>query len=232
MIVALVLDFHQLAQDLVAADALTPLERQQHAVIRFRRTEAVDARHAGDDDDIAPFEQRSRRRQPHAIDFVVDRRFFLDVRIGRRHVRLRLVVVVVADEVLDGVVGEKAAELLKQLGCQRLVVDHHQRRAVHARDRLRHRERLPRAGDAQQHLVLVAPVQCLDQLANRALLVAGQLEIGYEVEAVVDRGHGNWRSYHRQRRLLALGFRLSAPGLVKCLFVCRQPRAESRKPKA
>ena len=61
------------------------------------------------------------------------------------NVGLGLVVVVVADEVLDGVLGEEAAELLIELGGERLVVGHHQRRAVHPGDALRHGERLARS---------------------------------------------------------------------------------------
>ena len=190
-VVALVLNLDELAEDLVPSDALPALERQQHAVVGFGRTETVDARHAGDDDDVAALEERARRREPHAIDLVVDRRFLLDVRIGGRNVGFGLVVVVVADEVLDGVLGKEAAELLVELRGERLVVDHHQRRPVHARDRLRHRERLARPGDAQQYLIAIAAVQALGQLANGAFLVARELEVGHEVEAVVDRGHSN-----------------------------------------
>ena len=185
VVVALVLDLDQLAQDLIAVDPLAALERQHHAVVRLGRAEAVDARDAGDDDDVAPLEQRARRREPHAVDLVVDRRFLLDVRVGGRDVGFGLVVVVVADEVLDGVLGEEAAELLVELRRQRLVVRHHQRRPVHPRDALRHRERLARAGDAEQHLVLVAAVQPLDQLVDRAGLVAAKLEVGDQLEAVV-----------------------------------------------
>src|SRR5436853_28591 len=58
MIVPLVLDLDQLSQDLIAVDALSAFEREHHAVIRFRRSQAVDARHAGDDDDVAPLEER------------------------------------------------------------------------------------------------------------------------------------------------------------------------------
>ncbi len=43
VVVALVLNLHQLAQHLIAADALSALERQQHAVVGLGRTEAVDA---------------------------------------------------------------------------------------------------------------------------------------------------------------------------------------------
>ena len=34
-VVALVLDFHELAENLIAVDALPDLERQQHAVVRL-----------------------------------------------------------------------------------------------------------------------------------------------------------------------------------------------------
>jgi hypothetical protein len=63
VVVALVLDLDELAEDLVAADPLAALERQQHAVVRLRGAEAVDARHARDDDDVAALEERPRRRQ-------------------------------------------------------------------------------------------------------------------------------------------------------------------------
>jgi hypothetical protein len=51
-------------------------------------------------------------------------------------------VVVVADEELDGVLREEPAELLIELAAS-VLLHHHQRRPVHARQDLRHRERLP-----------------------------------------------------------------------------------------
>ncbi len=209
VVVPLVLDFDEFSQDLLAIDALSALERQHHAVIRLGRSEAVDARHARDDDDVPPLEERPCGREPHAIDLFVDRRFLLDVGVGARDVRLGLVVVVVADEVLDGVLGEEAAEFLVELRRQGLVVRHDERRAIHARDRLRHRERLPRPGDAQQDLGLVAAIQPIDELVDRARLIAAQLEIRDQREPVVLGGHiavstdaplrgeHNLRSYHR-----------------------------------
>ena len=197
VVVTLVLDLDQLAQHLIAIDALPPLERQHHAVVRLRRAKTVDARHAGDDDDVAALEERSGGGEPHPIDLVVDRRFLLDVRVGGRNVRFGLVVVVVADEVFHRVVGKEPSEFLKELGGECLVVRHHQRRPVHARDRLRHREGLPRPGHAQQHLMRVAAVEPIDQLSNRPRLVAGQHEVGDESEAVVDGGHWNSPSYQR-----------------------------------
>ena len=177
VIVPLVLDLDELSQNLIAADSLSPFERQQHAVVRLWRTEAVDARDAGDDDHVATLEERPGGREAHPVDFVVDRRFLLDVRIGRRHVGFRLVVVVVADEVFDGVVGEKAAEFLIELCGERLVVDHHQGRAVHARDGLRHGEGLAGSGDTEEDLMTVATIQPLGQLGNGAGLIPRQREI-------------------------------------------------------
>ncbi len=112
VVVALVLDLDELPQDLVARDLLALLERHQQPVIRLRRSQAVDARHAGDDDDVAAFEERSRGRQPKAIDLFVDDRLLLDVGVRGRHEGFRLIVVVVADEELDGVVRKELPELL------------------------------------------------------------------------------------------------------------------------
>src|SRR4029453_4549774 len=55
VIVALVLDLDELAQNLFATDSLSAFERQQHAVIRLWRAETIDARDAGDDDYVATF---------------------------------------------------------------------------------------------------------------------------------------------------------------------------------
>ncbi len=190
VVVALVLDLDQLAQNLVAVHALAPLERQDHAVIGIRRAQAVDARDAGDDDHVTALEQRPRRRQPHAVDLVVDRGFLLDVGVAGRDVGLRLVVVVIADEVLDGVARKEAPELLEQLRRQRLVVRHDQRRPVHRGDDLRHAERLARPGHAEQHLVLVAAGQPVHQLGDGLDLIAAKLEIRDQGEAVVQGRHG------------------------------------------
>ncbi len=141
-VVPLVLDLDQLPENLIAVDALSHLERQHHPVVGLRRPQAVDAGHAGDNHDVPTFEQGARGREAHAIDLVVDRRFLLDVGVAGGDVGLGLVVVVVADEVLDRVVGKEAAEFLIQLRGQGLVVHHDQRGPVRRRDDVRHREGL------------------------------------------------------------------------------------------
>ena len=102
-VASLVLDVDQLAEHMVAIDNLAKLQPDHHGAIILRRAKAVDARHAGDDDHIAATDQRTGGRQPQAVDLLVDGRVFFDVDIPLRNVRLGLIVVVIADEVVDAV---------------------------------------------------------------------------------------------------------------------------------
>ena len=108
-VVALVLDVDQLPQELVAPELLALLELDEQAVVALGRADAVDAAHA----DATMI--TSRRESSACVAAwrmrsicVVDDRVLLDERVARRDVRLGLVVVVVADEVLDRVVRERA----------------------------------------------------------------------------------------------------------------------------
>ncbi len=179
-----VLHVDQLAHRRVHAPRVADFEELQHAEERLGVAQAVDARHRGDDQHVPALEQRLGGPQPQALDLVVDRGLFLDVGIGGRDVSLRLVVVVIGDEVLDGVGGEEAAELLVELRRQRLVVREHQGRAVHLLDELGDGEGLARAGDAEQYLFLDALLDAAHQLANGFGLVALRREGGFETETV------------------------------------------------
>ena len=104
-----------------------------------------------DHDDVAAGQQRVGRRVPQPLDLLVDRGVLLDVGVGLRDVGLGLVVVVVADEVLDGVVRQQLAELVGELGGQGLVRRHHQGRSLQPLDQPRRGRGLAGAGRAQQH---------------------------------------------------------------------------------
>ena len=115
--------------------------------------DAVDGTDAGHDDHVAPLQQALGGRQAHLLDVLVDRAVLLDEQVALRHVGLGLVVVVVADEVLDRIAREELAELAVQLGGQRLVGREHDRRPAQPGDHVGHGEGLARAGHAQQGLV-------------------------------------------------------------------------------
>ena len=122
LIVALVLQVDELAQDAVAAVPATDAQPDDGRAVVDRRAEAVDAADRGDDDHVAALEQRPRGGVAQLVDLVVARRVLLDVRVAARQVRLGLVVVEVGDEVLDRVVREELAELAVELRGERLVV--------------------------------------------------------------------------------------------------------------
>ncbi len=181
-VVALVLEVDQVAQDPVAPVVAADLEVDHRRAVVDRRSEAVDARHRGHDDHVAALEEGTGGVVPQPVDLVVARRVLLDVRIGPGQVGLRLEVVVVADEVLDRVVGKELAELLVELRGERLVVRHHQRRTPDRLDHLGSGEGLAGAGGAQQDLVLQASLQPIDQRRDGGRLVAGRLERGVDLE--------------------------------------------------
>src|SRR5450759_550201 len=114
--------------------------------------------------------------------FLVPAGVLLDVRVRTREVRLRLVVVEVGDEVLDGVVGEEVAKLGVELGCQRLVVGKHERGSLVAGDHACDRERLARAGRPKKRLVAQPARQAIGELLDRLWLVSGGLERRNELE--------------------------------------------------
>jgi hypothetical protein len=181
-VVALVLQGDQIGDQLALVDALADLDGEGHGGVGLHRADTVDAGHRGDDDDVVALQQRAGGRVAHAVDLLVDRAFLLDEGVGARDIGLGLVVVVVGDEILDRVVREEALELAVELGGQRLVRRQDQRRALGALDHLRHGVGLARAGDAEQHLGLLAVGDALDQFGDGGRLVALGFILGGQLD--------------------------------------------------
>ena len=137
LVVALVLQIDQVAEDGVAPVLAAAPEPEDGRPVVDRRPEAVDAADAGDDDHVAPLEQGVGRGVAELVDLVVPARVLLDVGVRPGQVRLGLVVVEVAHEVLDRVVREELAELGVELGGERLVVGQDEGRLLVPRDGVR-----------------------------------------------------------------------------------------------
>ncbi len=184
-VVALVEDFDEAAGDVFAADLLAFFEQQQHAVVGLGRAEAVDATDGADDDGVAALEEGARGGEAQLVELLVDGGFLLDVEVAGGNVGFGLVVVVVADEVFDGVAGEELLELVIELGGEGLVVGEDEGGAVGLLDDLGHGEGLAGAGDAEEDLVLFAGAEALHQLVDGAGLVAAGLVGGDELKVHV-----------------------------------------------
>ncbi len=181
-VVARVLDIDQPAQQRVALDFLADAQADHPVDVLLRSAKAVDAAHGRHDDDIAAGEQVHRGRVPQPLDLLVDRGVLLDVGVGLRDVRLGLVVVVVRDEVLDGVVRQQLAELVGQLGGEGLVRRHHQRRALQPLDQPGRRRGLTGTGRAEQDDVGFAGLDPPGQILDRGRLVTGRGVVGHDLE--------------------------------------------------
>ncbi len=182
LVVAVVLDRDELAQQGVAVDQLAAAQQLHVALVDFGRAEAVDAGHRRDDDHVAAREDRSGRRVAQPVDLRVDRGILLDVEVATRDVGLGLVVVVVGDEVLHRVLGEVGAELVAELRRERLVVGDHERGPLDRLDHARDRHRLARAGRTEQRREALAAGQALCDLGDRVRLVGGRREGRIEAE--------------------------------------------------
>src|SRR4029077_7528318 len=76
---AIVLNIDESPEKRFARSVLTFFEHHEHAVIRLRRAEAVDARDRGHDDDVAALEERASGAHAQLVQLVVDGGFFFDV---------------------------------------------------------------------------------------------------------------------------------------------------------
>ena len=177
-VVALVAILHQTAEQLVPLHGHARPERDHHAGEVVRLAEAVDT--ADGRHHVPPLQQGAGGTEAQAVDLLVGGGVLFDIGVRLGHVCLRLVVVVVGDEILHGVVGEELAELLAQLRRQRLVMRQHG--AVHTLDDLRHGVGLAGAGDALEHLGAKPVFQALRQLFDGLGLVAGGLVGGDNFE--------------------------------------------------
>ena len=113
------------------------------------------------------------------VDLIIDGRVLLNIGIAGGNIRLRLIIIIVADKVLNRAVGKEGAELAAQLRRQCLIVRDDQGGPLHFFDHRGHRKGLARAGHAKQGLRPQPLVKPLRQSLNRLRLIALGLILGY-----------------------------------------------------
>ncbi|MNT20976.1 hypothetical protein D3C72_1562990 [compost metagenome] len=178
LLVARVLHADEPRDQVALADLVADAGNQPHLHVVLGRADAVDGAHRGHDDRVAPLQHALGGRQAHLLDVLVDRGVLLDEQVALRHVGLGLVVVVVAHEILHGVLGEELAELAVQLRGQRLVGRKHDGGPPRAGDDIGHGEGFARAGHAQQGLECFAILNALHQAINgRRLVACGRIRL-------------------------------------------------------
>ena len=124
---------------------------------------------------------------PEPVDLVVHRRVLFDEGVRGRQVGLGLVVVVVGDEVLHPVVGEKLSQLISQLGRQCLVRGDNQRGPLYLFDGPSDGGALPASGDPQQGLEPLSSLDAVSQLPDGLRLVPGRSEGRFDAKRLSTR---------------------------------------------
>lgn len=105
-VVALVADLGQLAHKFIPVVFHAGAKRNNHVFIVDRIAQTVDARHGRDDNHVPALGQRTRRAVAQTLDLVVDGGILFDVGIRLGNICLRLVIVIVGNEVFHGVSGK------------------------------------------------------------------------------------------------------------------------------
>ena len=175
-IVTRVLHRHELAQQLVAVNLLTATQSHHLLNVLFGRAQAVNAGHGRNHHHVTASQQGVRRRVAQTLHLLIDGGVLLNERIGLRHVRLRLVVVVVGDEILHRVIRQQLAQLIRQLRRQSLILHEHQGRTLHRLNQPGCGRGLTGTGSAHQHNVLLTVLHTLGELGDSLRLVTGRLE--------------------------------------------------------
>ncbi len=182
LVIAGVLQLRQAAQNRALVDDHPLRQVQHHLEIEIRIAQAVNRRNRGHHNHIATLQQRLSRRQSHLLNVFVHRRIFLDEGIRARHIGFWLVVIVVGDEILNGVFREELFHLAVKLRRQGFVGRQHHRRALEIRNHVGNGKGFTRAGNPEQRLVRQPILQPLFQTTDRFRLIARRTESRIQFE--------------------------------------------------
>ena len=152
----IVLKAEQIFYNILRLDFLPFKKTQRQFLVIFGRAEVIDAGNGSDYDYVIARQKRLGRGMAQAVNFFVNLGVLFNVSIGVGDIGLGLVVVVVADEIVNGIVREKFAELLVKLGGEGFVVRNDERRFADIGDDVGDSEGLARTGYAQKRLVFFA----------------------------------------------------------------------------
>jgi len=130
-------------QESVAPPFLTDFE-WNHAFVKFHWiANSVNAADGGDHNDIAPATQQGRGgAETQFLNLLIDSQVLFDVRVRGGDIGLGLIVIVVADEILDQIVREELLEFAVQLRGQRFVMAEHEGRTLGLSNDIGNRKRL------------------------------------------------------------------------------------------
>ena len=156
-IIAVILHFHQSAQDFIPVLLHAGAQGKHHAVVFLRVTQAINTRNAGNNNNILSLHQRRRGGMAQLINFIIDRGILFDIGIRTWYIRLGLIIIIIADE-------GRLLDFLNDI-C--------------------HRKGFARACYPQQGLEFQALLKALRNFFNRLRLITGRFIFRYHLKFVL-----------------------------------------------
>ena len=181
-VVAFVLDIDEEPEEMIPVDFVTNVQEDGAIQVGLGVAEPVDAGHGAHNHNIPAGEEAGGGAVAEPFYIVVDGGVFFYVGVGLGDVGLRLVVVVVADEVFDRVIGEELAKLVGELGGQGFIGRHDEGGALDLFDEPGRGGGFAGAGGPEENDVAFAPVDALGEFGNGGGLVAGGLVVADDFE--------------------------------------------------
>ena len=174
-IIPFVLNIDQVAKQFFTAHG-HPGAKGNHLPLVFAGVaHGVDTAYGCHNDDILPLPQGGGSAVAKPVNLFVDGGILFDVCIRRGNVGLRLIVIVIRDEVFHPAIREESLQFAAQLGSKSLVVGNHQSGLLHLFNHRGHGKGFAGTCYTQQHLALHAFLNASAQCLNGLWLIAAGL---------------------------------------------------------
>ena len=154
----------------------TRSQRDYHFFVIKRVTDRINTRYGRNDNNISTLRQSRRCTVTKFVDFVIYSTVFFDISIGRRHISLRLIVVIIRNEILNCIFRKKFLKLGAKLCRKCFVMSQNKCRSVDFFNDICHCKSLARTCNAHKSLLFVASQNALCKFFNRLWLVPCRLK--------------------------------------------------------
>ena len=166
-IISVILHLNQSPYNLFSVLLHSRTQRKHHSLIFVRAAQTIDTGYAGYYYYISSFCQGCCCRQTQLINLFIYRRILRYISICRRHIRLRLIIIIIRHKIF--------LKLTVKLRCQSLIMCDNQCGFIQRRNDICHCKCLTRTGNSKQGLKLITLLKSLYQFCNRLRLVSCRL---------------------------------------------------------
>ncbi len=158
-VVTFILHLDQFEKKLIPTEFHVVNNVNPHIQVILRGAQSENTGNTGHNHNIPAGQHGACSGMPQFIDHFVDRRILLDISVAGGDVRFRLIVVIVAHEIFDGIFGKQLFEFIIELRRQGLIRGDDQRRFLNPGNDMGHGKGLAGPGHSQKDIVALSGKQ-------------------------------------------------------------------------